>query len=81
VPGQVIGLLIGVFLVFVAWQMIYRKGTVNTCENLEDNFGFYEKELLSKTKVPENVLVSCKVQPDARQLLSDPDIINGYWLT
>ncbi len=33
------------------------------------------EELLSKSKVPENVSVSCKVEPEARQLFSDPDIL------
>ena len=33
------------------------------------------RESLSKTKVPENVAVSCQIQPDVRQLLSDPDIL------
>jgi PAS domain S-box-containing protein len=32
-------------------------------------------ELLSKAKVPENVSVSCQVEPEARKLLSDPDIL------
>lgn len=33
------------------------------------------RELLAKTNVPENIAVSCKIQPDARQLFSDPDIL------
>jgi len=33
------------------------------------------RELLSKAKIPENVSVSCQVEPMARQLFSDPDIL------
>ena len=33
------------------------------------------EELLSKTEIPQNISVSCQVQPDARQLFSDPDIL------
>jgi PAS domain S-box-containing protein len=33
------------------------------------------EELLSKTNVPENVEVSCQIQPDAKKLSSDPDIL------
>jgi len=33
------------------------------------------EELLSKAKIPENVSVSCQVEPMARQLFSDPDIL------
>ncbi len=33
------------------------------------------EELLLKTKIPQNVSVSCQVEPDARQLLSDPLIL------
>ncbi|MGA3111950.1 MAG: sulfite exporter TauE/SafE family protein [Candidatus Bathyarchaeia archaeon] len=48
VSGQVIGLLIGVFLVIVALQMINRKGSESNCENPEHDSGFSEKELLSQ---------------------------------
>ncbi len=50
VSGQIIGLLIGVFLVFVASQMIYRKGTENNCQSSECDSGFPEKELLSQKR-------------------------------
>jgi signal transduction histidine kinase len=33
------------------------------------------RELLSKTHVPENIVVSCKIQPDVKELFSDPDIL------
>ncbi len=33
------------------------------------------RELLSKTHVPENIVVSCKIQPDVKALFSDPDIL------
>ncbi len=33
------------------------------------------EELLSKAKVPQNVSVSCQVEPEVKLLLSDPDII------
>ncbi len=50
VPEQILGLLIGVFLAFVAWQMVSRKGTANSCENSEQDSGFSEKELLSQKR-------------------------------
>jgi len=50
IPGQVIGLLVGFFLVFVAWQMVNKKGNVNKHENLEREPGFSEKELLSQKR-------------------------------
>lgn len=33
------------------------------------------RELISKTSVPENITVLCQVQPDAKQLVSDPDLL------
>jgi uncharacterized membrane protein YfcA len=75
VPGQVIGLLVGVFLVFVAWQMVYRKGTANSCENSEDDSGFSEKELLSKKGQVLVGIVLCFFAGLIGGLLSIPGVL------
>lgn len=75
VSGQVIGLLIGVFLVFVAWQMVYRKGTANSCEKSEVDSGFSEKELFSKKKSVLFGLVLCFFAGLCGGLLSIPGVL------
>ena len=50
VSGQVLGLLISVFLIVVAWQVVSRKETENSCENSENDSRFSEKELLSQNR-------------------------------
>lgn len=50
VPGEVIGLLVSFFLVFVAWQMVYKRPPKNNCGNLDQDPGFPEKELLSQKR-------------------------------
>jgi len=75
IPGQIIGLLIGFFLVFVAWQIVSRKGTANNCENSDDHSGFYEKELLSQKRSIFLGLVLCFVAGLIGGLLSIPGVL------
>ena len=75
VPGQVLGLIIGVFLVFVAWQMVSRKGTANNCENLEEDSGFSEKELLSQKRNVILGIVLCFLAGLIGGLLSIPGVL------
>ena len=75
VSGQMIGLLIGVFLVFVAWQMASRKGATNSCENSEVDLGFSEKELLSRKKSVLFGLVLCFFAGLCGGLLSIPGVL------
>jgi uncharacterized membrane protein YfcA len=75
VPGQVIGLLIGVFLVFVAWQMAYRKGTANNCDESKDESGFLEKELLSQKRNLLIGIVLCFFAGLIGGLLSIPGVL------
>jgi hypothetical protein len=75
VPGRVIGLLIGVFLVFVAWQMVYRKGTANNCDDSKDESGFLEKNLLSQKRNMLIGIVLCFFAGLIGGLLSIPGVL------
>lgn len=75
IPGKAIGLLIGIFLVFVAWQMVYKKGTQNNCENSEEDSGFSEKELLSQQRTVLLGVVLCFFAGLIGGLLSIPGVL------
>ncbi len=51
IPGQIIGVLVGVFLIFVAWQIVYGKQDENSCEGKSGgDFVMFEKKLFSQRR-------------------------------
>ncbi len=75
VPEQVIGLLIGVFLVLMAWQIVSRRETENNCKNANGNTGFPEKELLSQKRNLSLGVILCFFAGLIGGLLSIPGVL------